>query len=396
MRKKIITFLCAGFMVFSLAGCGKEDKDWEITSNKTTTTSIPTTDTEAPPSTEDIKPAADEDNWVTVGSDRTGYADVPDNYQKHESRENGQYSLQYISEADGGLVTLLDSNYGLDSSVLANEADPANIILQAYQSQYSQMNGTNIDQTEVSMDGVSFYRSIDSMPAGSIQSYEYWLYTYVAYTNDKFYTVIAEGKEDTVRGLSKKIEDTFHFNDSSAGNSGSNVSAGGSGAGSTLGESGEAAWTNYEIILDGDKYTLPCNVSALEANGWSILDTTYDEDVLEPDDYNIVIIERNDIEAWVLIGNTNGSGNISHHDGQLIGINIDYSLEDTNSSAGGVQLGMTVDEVMSILGEPTYSDSDEDYIWLTYDSPDYLQDFFSMLDITLTDGRVTEIDVRHK
>lgn len=395
MRKKVITLLCAGFMVFSLTGCG--DDDTGKGKDKTAipiSTSIQPTDTEEPeePPIEEIKPNTDYD-WVTAGSDRTGYAKVPGNYQKHESTEKGQYSLQYVSTQDGGLITFLDSNYGLDSDTLAQEADPANIIIQAYESQYEQMNGSNIEKTAVIMDGVSFYRSIDSVPAGSIQSYEYWLYTYVAYTNDRFYTVIAEGKEDTARELSEKIEDTFHFDE---GNTDSNGSS--SGGSSTIGESGEANWTNYEIILDGDKYTLPCSVSELEANGWSFSDFVYDaDDVLEPDGYNYIFMERNGVEAYVIIGNPSENSSTTFRAGQLIGLIIDYSLADTDSSAaGGVTLGMNLNQVISILGEPAYSYNDANEIMLTYESPDYMQDMFSTLDIFLTDDVVTEIEIGHK
>ena len=170
MKKKLLTFMCIGMMALSLVGCDKEDKeDKKETTEATVDFDLPdlneledtdeSEETEEPASSEE--PTTEEtiadDGWVLVGSERTGYVQLPDEWSEHESEADGgeKYSLQYLAPAEDGLVSLIDSDYDFDENQYEVD-DPADIVTQAYVEQYEsnvsayeEIHGEEIDEKEL-------------------------------------------------------------------------------------------------------------------------------------------------------------------------------------------------------------------------------------------------------
>lgn len=413
MRKKIVTFLCVGVMALSLAGCDdkKEDKREKETTevgSDELNVSFPGADdeddkteatTEEPDDTEE-EIIADSD-WVTGGCDRTGYVDVPAGWKEYESTNGEAYCLQYYTDEQDGIISLVDNDYGFDAEE-NNVADPALVVSEHYIEQHEELGATNISTEEVSMAGTTFYKSVDCVPEGTLTDYDYYMYNYVAYDSesDRFYTVTLEGKEDVIEGLDERIEETFSFDGSGAGTNAvddddsDDIDEDDDNAGSAN-VAGSSDWASYQVIVDGESYTLPCDFSKFEANGWSIAEA-YEEDTIPGDDYIYVNIERNGQEADIIISNK-GSNDIKAAEGEVVGVSIDFNLEGTKSCiAGNIGLGSSYKDVISAFGTPDdeYDVDDESKV-LTYTSADSEDDYFSGLEIWITNGEVSEIEIKH-
>ena len=400
MRKKILALLCVGAMTFSMTGCDdkKDDKKDDKETTEVSTEEIQIDNVEI--STEEIidqdEPTTEENDsyWVTVGCDRTGYVDVPYDWDEHESTADGGalYSLQYLEANEQGLLSIVDNDYGFDAEQYEVE-DPANVVIQAYVQEYEEMGGYNVDKDVIVMDSVSFYKSVDCIPEGKLTDYDYYIYTYVAYTNDRFYTLTIEGMDDVIEDVVERAEETFSLGEDVYNDEGNTTQSNPS----TSTFTGSSDWESYEVVGDGDSYVLPCDFSEFEANGWSLNDA-YSEDVIEYEDYIYVNIERDGNDINIIVANKNSSSDITPTKGQVVGVNIGFELEGTKSSiAGGITLGMSYNDVVNSLGSPDdlYEDDEDDFKILTYYSTDYEDDYFSMLEITVSDGEVTDIDMQH-
>lgn len=402
MKRRILVCLCAGVMAMSLVGCNDKNnsKKTEKTTEQTTEddVDVPVSD----PQIDDMpienteEPVVTGTDWVVGGCDRTGYAEVGADWEEHESTAEGgeQYSLQYVSPNEDVLVSLVDNDYGYDAVQHEDIKDPASIVLSGYIDQYEQAGGYNVSTDQIVMDGTVFYRTMDCIPAGGLTDYDYYLYTYVAYVNDRFYTVIVEGMEEAIEEPAERIEDTFSFDGSGSGSVSGTVSGTGDDSGIS-GITGASDWESYQAVIDGDSYTLPCSFSEFEANGWSV-EADYQDEMIDGDDYSFIYIERNGCEASVIIANK-GSGSIPAQNGQVVGVYIDHNLEGTVSYiAGGIELGMDYNDVINTFGTPDdVYDGGDDYMVLTYTGEEYADDFFSALGITIMDNEVIEIELKH-
>ncbi len=404
MRKKILTLMCVGLMAISLVGCNKDkekDKDKDVTEMSLIDFQI-TEENEEPPVDE---PTAEEvttgeatteeiianDDWSLVGSDRTGYAELPSDWEEHASEADGgvKYSLQYVSPAEDGLVSLVDNDYEFDENIYDVE-DPSDIVIQAYVEQYGTMGAVNEGVDLVVMDGVTFYRTIDSLPEGTYTDYEYVLYTYVAYYDGRFYTVIIEGNRSIVEEISAKVEKTYSMTGEGApvsNNTDENITQ----------VSGKTDWETYYANVDGDEYTLPCDFSEFQANGWAI-DESCDGEIIDYEDYTYVFIEKGDKEFYIVVANQSSETPIGIEEGVVVGVVYDYNSEGMfGNIEGGISYGTSYETVIEAFGSPDdiYEDEEDDYKQITYFGETMATDWYTKLEITFENGQAIRIEMIH-
>lgn len=199
--KKIfkLQIVCLAFCI--LEGCGKNDV---VTQDKTEAIV-----SESEVSTETIS-VDDPSYWIIRGSDRTGYVSVPYDWseEEYEYEFEGNYSLMLISPQRNAMLSLIENNYGYDPKQYDSQ-EPAEYIVESYVAQYESQGGAHISMETKEIDGYTFYKSIDCYPAGSYADYDYYLYTYVTFTGDRFYTVVIEGEKTAVTDVVIKMEEGF-------------------------------------------------------------------------------------------------------------------------------------------------------------------------------------------
>lgn len=398
MRKKLYAVFCIGIMALSLAGCGDEAKKPE----KKTETQQASTERPGEPEDTEREGRTEEEikepgEWKTGGSAELGYADVPADWTEGRTENETDasvYAIQYIDmNTKQAMLSFLENQYGYEGQELT--VDPAEVIIGSYRDSYAQTGYTDDEITDVTLDGVSGKMYQGYMPAGVYTNYDYYTYTYVFYVEGRFYTVVIEGREDLIAAVKERFEITYTLPEQSGGSGNAPDSPGGS-----SGVSGSYDWEDYEVVMDGDLYRLPCDFSELASAGWSISDD-YGSDTLAPDDFSSVTIERGGRTAWIMLANVDGAGTVSVQDAQVVGITIDYALEGTDSHiAGGLTLGMSYDDVIAVLGTPTdeYYDEEEGkeyYVMMSYEGAAYEQDYFSSLEVTVSEGVVSEIEISH-
>lgn len=146
-------------------------------------------------------------DWMLGGCGETGYLEVPAEWNEHKiAAEGDKYSIQYISSAQDGLISIFKNDYNYDEN--QNVDNPAEVIRDAFIEQYANMDAINLRTDEITINGVHFYQTVDYIPAGGIADYDYYLYTYVAYT-DRFYSFVIEGDEAVIEESVEKAEETF-------------------------------------------------------------------------------------------------------------------------------------------------------------------------------------------
>ena len=415
MKKKFLTLICVSIMALSLVGCDKEKKD-DKKEKETTEASMdfefPGFDTsnesEETDTTEEIteelttEALADEDGWIMVGSDRTGYAEVPDDWTKHESEADGgeKYSLQYLSPGEDGLVSLIDNDYDFDENQYEVE-DPADVVAQAYVEQYGSMGATNEGVESVEMDGINFYKTIDVLAEGTYKDYEYVLYTYVGYYEGKFYTVAVEGERSMVEEISERVEETYSITGdiSTTGSTSNDINdtEETQDTDDVASVDGKTDWETYYANVDGDEYTLPCDFSEFAANGWSLDDSGVNE-TIDYEDYTYVFVMKGEKEFYLMVANKNSETPIAIEDGQVIGVVYDFRSEGMEGNIeGGITIGSSYETVIAAFGTPddVYEDDEDDYKQLTYFGETMETDWYTKLEIIVENGKVTNIEMVH-
>lgn len=388
MKRKVLTALCIGVIALSVTGCEKDEK-----MKKTTTEAATEAVTELP--TELIEPeipGIDDENEVKTGGDeQTGYADVPAEWQELRSPgEEDTYSLQYVNDEQDGLVSFIYNQYGYNNQVTES---PADVVISSYQESYEKIGGINLSTEEVYLDGEPAALSVDYIPEGDYADYDYYLYTYVAFRDNTFYTVVIEGREEVISSVITQFEETYSFPDGtgeSVENDPDSLVLDGGGT--------HYAWEEYRVVLDGTEISLPCDFSELSAAGWTVSDD--DADIkIAAGDMESVQIEKGGLSISITLGNENDSGKISVADAQVIGVTMDYELEDTESilysGNNECRMGMSYEEVISVLGQPADEMSEDDFKYLYYQGTLDDEDDFSGLEILISDGAVTKIKVFH-
>lgn len=199
--KRVIRIQIIMLILVMLVGCGK---DHELSKE---TTEI--ADQELDENQENISPT-DPAYWTIRGSDRTGYISVPYNWveEEYEYEFEGNYSLMLISPKRNAMVSLIENNYGYDPKQYDSQ-EPAEYIMESYVAQYESQGGTHIGAETVEIANYTFYKATDCYPAGSYADYDYYLYTYVTFTGDRFYTLVVEGEQEAIENVVAKVEECF-------------------------------------------------------------------------------------------------------------------------------------------------------------------------------------------
>ncbi len=199
--KKLLKIQIVILTMIMLAGCGKDNMVSQESTQATAQEQIGITE-----NISDTDPAY----WTIRGSDRTGYILLPYNWteEEYEYEFEGNYSLMLISPERNAMVSLIENNYGYDPKQYDSQ-EPAEYIVEAYVAQYESQGGAHIGVQTVDINGYTFYKSTDCYHAGSYADYDYYLYTYVTFTGDRFYTVVVEGDKDSIEKIVIKIEESF-------------------------------------------------------------------------------------------------------------------------------------------------------------------------------------------
>ena len=182
-----------------LAGCGKDNSATQESTENTAQAEI----------TEMI-PESDPNYWTVRGSERTGCVSVPYNWteEEYEYEFEGNYSLMLISPERNAMVSLIENNYGYDPKQYDSQ-EPAEYIMESYVAQYESQGAAHISAERVDIGGYTFYKATDCYPAGSHSDYDYYIYTYVTFTGDRFYTIAVEGDKTAIEGIVAKVEESF-------------------------------------------------------------------------------------------------------------------------------------------------------------------------------------------
>jgi len=199
--KKIIKLQLLFLIAILLVGCNKTTDLSEQSQESTKEGNVEVT--------QEISPDASA-YWTTRGSEKTGYLSVPYNWteEEYEYEFEGNYSLMLISPKRNAMVSLIENNYGYDPKQYDSK-EPAEYIAESYVAQYESQGGGHISTEKVEISGYTFYKAIDCYPAGSYTDYDYYLYTYVTFTGDRFYTIVIEGEEDAIGDVIIKVEESF-------------------------------------------------------------------------------------------------------------------------------------------------------------------------------------------
>lgn len=388
-QRKLLTILFIAVLALALTGCGDKDEKRERKTETTEDIGLDLFGDVDGPETPDVnEPDGDYDSWITGGSDLTGYAEVPADWEYHEATEGDKVAHQYFTYNQDGLVSFI---YNQPSP--SGDGVTAEMVLQVYVDEYAKSQGTNLGTDEIELDGEPVMRSLDCLPEGAYKDYDYYVYTYVSKKDGIFYIVSIEGREDIIAEVVERFEETFEYPyDNNFDDEDTDDDENGG-----LGETTLNEGDYFKVTVCGDTYFLPCDFSEMAANGW-VIDDYYSEDMLDTDDYSFVEIENGDISATVILANLYGEPTVSCDNAQVVGVVIDDTLEGTDSCITyEVSLGTSYSDVIAALGQPTdiYEDDEEDYKVLTYEGPDYEYDYFSCIEITLRDGAVEKIDIRH-
>ncbi|MCD8397430.1 MAG: hypothetical protein LUD12_09665 [Lachnospiraceae bacterium] len=129
----------------------------------------------------------------------------------------------------------------------------------------------------------------------------------------------------------------------------------------------------YEIEIDGDCYELPVPVSVLLDDGWE-LDEDDSDSVVVAKYYGWVTLKKNNQSFSAIVTNDEDYATTPENC-WLEELSVGgYTLDMDGALAGGVYIGLTEEEFLSILEENSmeyeYTDSG-DYRYYTYNSPSY-------------------------
>lgn len=204
--KKLISKILILCLLLCLTACGSKNNTGD---NMDTTEANQASNQEQAESIEAISPT-DPAYWTYQGSDRTGYIMVPYNWteEEYEYEFEGNYSLMLISPERNAMVSLIENNYGYDPKQYDSQ-EPAEYIMEAYVAQYESQGAEHIGAETVDINGYTFYKSTDCYPSGVYADYDYYLYTYVTFSGERFYTIVVEGNQDSMTDVLVKVEESF-------------------------------------------------------------------------------------------------------------------------------------------------------------------------------------------
>lgn len=163
------------------------------------------------------------------------------------------------------------------------------------------------------------------------------------------------------------------------------------------GDLGES-WNSYTLEVNGETITLPCSIESMEAAGLN-LDTedTGEDYIVNAGEYEMVFFEdeKGNYLMVDLINQTEDPQKIV--DCEIGGIYVDsWETEDGSLKVvfpGGVQIGMSKEDLVAAYGEPADvydGESIQGYTW--YDGKSYFKSFSA--DVDTETGRVNSLRIQ--
>lgn len=107
-------------------------------------------------------------------------------------------------------------------------------------------------------------------------------------------------------------------------------------------------WSDFEFVLDGAKYRLPCTVQSFQSNGWSF-QTDVSADSLEYDDSDCFTIVKGNMEVDLWIYNLTNDA-IAVTDGTVCRIDVDSGVP--MRIAKNITFGSSATDVTNAFGFP--------------------------------------------
>lgn len=128
---------------------------------------------------------------------------------------------------------------------------------------------------------------------------------------------------------------------------------------------------SYQIAIDGDVYTIPCDVAEFEKNGWKLGNS---DATLKKNQYTLITqaMKKGDLLISVRIINLSDN-EVKLADAQVGEVQVAVLDNVSTVLPGGFVFDQntTIDDVKAKYGEPTDVVEDDDYIKLKYSSGSY-------------------------
>ncbi|MCD8336711.1 MAG: hypothetical protein LUD18_05430 [Lachnospiraceae bacterium] len=158
----------------------------------------------------------------------------------------------------------------------------------------------------------------------------------------------------------------------------------------------EASWTDFQITIDGDVYTLPMLYEDFSAFGWELEDEDDAGDTLEPYSYNLYSFRKGDLTITAYVLNL-GINTMPIEECIVAGFSIDddcWSGQETLVELPcGVRLGQsTLEDIETAYGAPTEIYEGTLYTQYTYEA-DYNQEI--ELQVFLESGVLEDIQIEN-
>lgn len=136
---------------------------------------------------------------------------------------------------------------------------------------------------------------------------------------------------------------------------------------------------DFEFILSGKKYFLPCHYDLFTENGWELYSSDYSEDSVIEVGTRVCVNMKKDNSILTLVVYNSGTEDSSLSDCSVGGLCVKSSSISSNnfSVAKNISLGSTPKEVQAAFGEcEDETNENEKGFYLSYASPDS-EDYFA-------------------
>ncbi|MGN0475278.1 MAG: hypothetical protein ACI4IJ_09330 [Acutalibacteraceae bacterium] len=135
-------------------------------------------------------------------------------------------------------------------------------------------------------------------------------------------------------------------------------------------------WNSWQIAVDGVVYTMPCDISDFEKNGWTLENA---DGTLKSNQYTLSQpMKKGDLRIYVQIINLSDN-EINIADGKVGQVKIDANSEVPIVLPGKLVFdeNLTVEDIKAKYGEPKRENEGDNYVTLTYTGELYQSvDFF--------------------
>ncbi len=132
-------------------------------------------------------------------------------------------------------------------------------------------------------------------------------------------------------------------------------------------------WDSWQIAVDGDVYTIPCDLSEFKKNGWELKNS---DGTLKSNQYTLIgqTLKKGDLSISAQLVNMTDN-EVAIADCQVGSVKV--TLDDNVSAVlpGGIVFdkNLTVEDVKAKYGEPDDITESEKSVTLTYDGGYYME-----------------------